>query len=356
MNGTQDSSVEELRRRSDQTRAELTATIQGLKDKVGDTASDLKAAISPANIKNEIKTYVRDQGESIVQSAQRKVQDNPLQALAIGAAVAYPAWGLLRSVPAPLLMIGAGLWLTSSKGRQAVVDVSATVSDAMDRGTAAAGEYAGRLQSEVTDQIQAAGETLSGLADDAASRATAFTDKVRGKARDLRDAVSAGSDAALDSIKSATAEVTGNAGDTLADAGRTIARSQHNVVQTAKDSQSFALDMIDKNPLLVAGIGIAIGAFIAGALPKSDVEDRVLGQPSDDLKNKARDAASAGFDQAKDLASGVASDIAAAFSKEGLDGASIKETITSAAQGVKSLVDRGVDTALGADRSQTRTN
>ena len=355
MNATQDS-VEELRRRSDQTRAELTATIQGLKNKVGDTASDLKAAISPANIKHEIKTYVRDQGESIVQSAQRKIQDNPLQALAIGAAVAYPAWGLLRAIPAPLLMIGAGLWLTSSRGKQAMVDVSATVSDAVDRGTTAAGEYAGRLQSEVTDQIQAAGKTLSGLADDAASRATALTDQVRGKAHDLRDAVSAGSDAVLGSIKTATAEVTGNAGDTLADAGRTLARAQHNVAQTAKDTQSFAMDMIENNPLLVAGIGIAIGAFIAGALPKSDIEDRVLGQPSDDLKSKARDAASAGFDQAKDLASGVASDVAAAFSKEGLDVSGIKDTVATAAQGVKSLVDRSVDTALGAERSQTRTN
>ena len=63
-----------------------------------------------------------------------------------------------------------------------------------------------------------------------------------------------------------------------------------------------------------------------------------------------------GIDQAKDLASGVASDVATAFSKEGLDGAAIKDTVTTAAQGVKSLLERSVDTALGADRSQTRTN
>ena len=355
MDAAKDYSVEELRRRSEQTRSELTATIQDLREKVGDTASELKSVVSPANIKHEIKTYIREQGESIVQFAQRKIQENPLQALAMGAAIAYPAWGLLRAIPAPLLMIGAGLWLTSAKGKQTVVDVSASVSDAVDKGTAVAGEYAGRLQTEVSDQIQYAGKALSDLTDEAAGRASDLTDQIRGKAHDLRDAVVSRSDAALRSIASTTSEVTGEAGNAVAKASDSFAKAQDNVTQTAKKTKNAAMDMIDKNPLLVAGIGIALGAFIAGALPKSDIEDRVLGQPSDDLKNKARDAASAGLDQAKDLASGVAADVATAFSREGLDTAAIKDAVANVGQGVKSLVDRNVDTALGVDRSSTRT-
>ena len=150
MNATQDVSVDELRRRSERTRADLTATVHELKDKVGDTANELKSAVSPANIKQEIKTYVREQGDSFVESARRKAQENPLQAIAVGAAIAYPAWGLLRAIPTPLLMIGAGLWLTSAKGKQTAMYVSANLADAVQRGTAIAGEYAKQLKGEIS--------------------------------------------------------------------------------------------------------------------------------------------------------------------------------------------------------------
>jgi hypothetical protein len=117
-------SVEELREDSERTREALASTIEELREKVGDTAAELKTLVSPTHIKQELKDYVRDERDSLYKSVQRKAQENPLQLAAVGAAIAYPAWGLLRAIPTPLLLISAGLFLTSKKGQKSARDVT----------------------------------------------------------------------------------------------------------------------------------------------------------------------------------------------------------------------------------------
>ena len=145
MPSTRESSLEELREESERNREALTATVGELREKVGDTASELKTLVSPAHIKQEIKDYVREERESLVKSVQRKAKENPLQLAAIGAAVAYPAWGLLRAIPTPLLLIGAGLFLTSKRGQQSAKDIKAKVDDVVQQGTERVTDLAGSI-------------------------------------------------------------------------------------------------------------------------------------------------------------------------------------------------------------------
>src|SRR5690349_1006256 len=115
-----DPSVAELRRQSEQTRSDLSRTVGELREKVSDTASELKTRVSPEYIKQEIKSYVREGQENLVQSVERKVRQNPLQAVAVGAAVAYPLFGILKAIPAPILLMGAGLWFAGKGGKRTV--------------------------------------------------------------------------------------------------------------------------------------------------------------------------------------------------------------------------------------------
>jgi len=48
---------------------------------------------------------------------------------------------------------------------------------------------------------------------------------------------------------------------------------------------------MENHPFVVAGLGLLAGAVIASALPVSEAENRVFGDTSDDLKNRARDVA-----------------------------------------------------------------
>jgi len=104
--------------------------------------------------------------------------------------------------------------------------------------------------------------------------------------------------------------------------------------------------LLDRNPLLVGGAGLAIGAFIAASLPPSDAENRMLGERSDDLKDKAIEAASQGFERARDVAVGTLDDVAAAAAHEGLNAEGLGKTVEGLTEGVKSVVDRGLKTAL----------
>jgi ElaB/YqjD/DUF883 family membrane-anchored ribosome-binding protein len=361
--GGRDASVEELRLRSDTARAELAGTVGELRNKISDTASEIKTMVSPSHIKQEIKTYIREEQESLRQSLERKVRENPLQAAAVGAAIAYPAWGLLRAIPAPLLLIGAGLWLTSSGGRKTLKQINATVADAAEQATARAADAADDIRGRIrqgadamTDALETAGQAVSSRADD-------LTHKARAAAHEMRDALVAKSSAAADGVTDAATGMTASATQAISQARDSVTQATHavsqakeqakqGVAQAAKKSQSAVMDFVDQNPLLVAGIGAAVGAFIAASLPPSDAENKLFGARADDLKDKARDAAAEGLEKAKDAAAGVAGDVAEAAARQGLDAAGMQKAVETVAGSLKSVADRGVRTALGENGSE----
>ena len=87
-----------LEREAEHTRADLIHTVD-----------ELHSRVSPQAIKEEVKAYARETGNDLIQSLERRALDNALQTIAIAAGVAYPAWRLLINIPAPILLIGAGL-------------------------------------------------------------------------------------------------------------------------------------------------------------------------------------------------------------------------------------------------------
>ena len=50
-------SVEELRRQTEQSRAELAATVEQLRARIADTAEDIRHKASPQHIKSEVADY-----------------------------------------------------------------------------------------------------------------------------------------------------------------------------------------------------------------------------------------------------------------------------------------------------------
>jgi hypothetical protein len=65
-------------------------------------------------------------------------------------------------------------------------------------------------------------------------------------------------------------------------------------------SSSRALfDFCREQPLVLAGIGVAVGAALGAMLPATEAEDRLMGEASDDLKEKAQDFAGEQIEKAK---------------------------------------------------------
>ncbi|TKV77727.1 hypothetical protein FDV58_29410 [Bradyrhizobium elkanii] len=123
----------------------------------------------------------------------------------------------------------------------------------------------------------------------------------------LREAGNAASDAlsgAADKVKSRF------------DQGATYARE--NLAQPGKEAitkaQSSLADMLERQPLVLGAVGLAIGAAIAGAFRASDIEDEWVGDLSDDVKadlNKRAGAVSQSLSEASDTLKAELSDTGA---------------------------------------------
>jgi hypothetical protein len=116
MTQTANPSLRELKRETEQTRAGLTQTVEQLRSSVTETASDIRHRLSPDAIKAEVADYVRSRGERLVDDITTAARRNPMQAVAVGASVAYPLFRLARAIPLPVLMVGAGMAVLAGFG------------------------------------------------------------------------------------------------------------------------------------------------------------------------------------------------------------------------------------------------
>jgi len=87
-------SLQQIRGETEQTRAQLTRTVEELRGTVTDTAADIKNRLRPSTIKTEVSGYIRNRGEQWLHDLTDAARRNPMQAVAVGTTVAFP---LIRS-------------------------------------------------------------------------------------------------------------------------------------------------------------------------------------------------------------------------------------------------------------------
>jgi hypothetical protein len=373
-------SLGELKRETEQTRAGLTQTVEQLRTSVSETASDIRQRLSPESIKAEVSDYVRSRGERLVEDVTAAARRNPMQAVAVGAGIAYPLLRLVRSIPMPVLLVGAGLFFAGSKtGQSAVQKASDVASDLSDEVSRRGHELSDRVGASVaaardaaTDAVGRAGEMMSTgvdrLRDSAGSVLNAQSDTVRDSAASLADTVSAkGRDlkgSVVDLAGSASERIRGIASDSSDAVQSTLVSTRDTAVETARNLRNRAsvasdragktvFETIEQNPLLVAGVGLLLGGLIASALPPSDLEDNLVGEASEAAKNRARDAASRGFDVAKDAAGEIFENVARQAGTEDLTSEGLDTAAKDIGQRVRRVAEAAVTTAFEPDNAST---
>jgi hypothetical protein len=122
------------------------------------------------------------------------------------------------------------------------------------------------------------------------------------------------------------------------------------VRETASDLTERAgktiFQTIEQNPLLVAGVGLLIGGMIASALPRSDIEDGLVGDASNAVKRHAQAAASHGLDVAKNAVCEVYDEAARQAEAEGLTSDGIGQSAQDLGQRVRRVAESAVTTAF----------
>jgi hypothetical protein len=108
------------------------------------------------------------------------------------------------------------------------------------------------------------------------------------------------------------------------------------VFDTARDGFS---ELFRAQPLALGAIGLAIGAGIAAALPKTDVEDAYLGEVSQTFKKQAAEIAGQQVNKATALASEVVEVASAEARKQGLTPDCAKAAVDDITERVGRVVD-----------------
>lgn len=381
MQPTTDRSLRELQRETEQTRAGLTHTVEQLKSSVTDTANEIRQRISPENIKAEVSDYVRSRGEAMLEDITSAARRNPMQAVAVGASLAYPLLRLARSIPVPILMVGAGLFFAGSKTGQSITqkasDMASDLTEDLGRRghdlTAQAGETvnslrgvgerAGEALSSGMDQIRRTATpvaTDTSLGDRLKNSATTLNDAITTRVVGVKDEATALATHAAESSRdllSGAVTATRNAASSATEAGFDAVRDVQDKASELSDraGKSF-LNTIQENPLLIAGVGLLVGGLIASALPKSELEEDLVGEAAAAAKRRASEVASKGFDAAKGVASEILENVARQACAEGLTPDKLDETAREIGQRVRRVAEGAVTTAFDPQKaSQSHT-
>jgi len=379
-------SLQQIKRETEQTRAGLTDTVEQLKTSVAETASDIRHRISPEAIKAEVSGYIKSRGEQLLNDVTSAARRNPMQAVAVGASVAYPLLRLARAIPLPVLMVGAGLFLagsktgqaTSQKASEVAADVPGEVArrpretgdrvqETASAARTSASEQFDRVSSAVADGTNQAREVADAagaavasnsqkIADGAGSAGAIISERANSLKDDgLRLAGSAA--ATVQDIATGATAAARSAANTVADTGMDAARTIRNKASDASDRAGKTIfQTIDQNPLLVAGVGLLVGGLIASALPRSEFEDDLVGDASTAAKRRAQAAASQGFDAAKTAVGQVYEETARQAEAEGLTTDGLGRAAQDISQRVRRVAETAVTTALAPSEQDHQPN
>jgi hypothetical protein len=391
--------LEEIRRDTERARAGLTETVGELRATVADTATDLRERYSPQAIKDDVSSYIKTRGEELADRVSDSIRNNPVQAVAVGATLAYPLLKIVRAIPTPVLMVGAGLYLAGSKSGQqltqrasdAAVDLAGEVerrarifgADAADTVEAAkdyasgaihaAGEAAtsranefrraavstaadlkqkgndfSRTVSGQADELNrsamAAGQAFAGEVDDVAHRGAGLADAVAGT---IREAAASVRDTA-NSVRDSTSDAAGRLRDRVSETADASLDAAARVRDRASDLGQRAgktfTETVSNNPLLVAGIGLVVGGLIASAIPRLRVEKQAFGDTSRRVREQAEDTVARGVEMVKQKGRDVYDSALGAAEDEGLTAEKVGDQVRDLGDRARKVAEAGVST------------
>jgi ElaB/YqjD/DUF883 family membrane-anchored ribosome-binding protein len=191
----------------------------------------------------------------------------------------------------------------------AAASVGDTAASAMQQARQGAREVGDRVSS-AADQVgqgaRAVGDRVSGAVDQVAQGAREVGHRVSGAAGEIAQGVR--------EVGEAAQEYSAAMGEQFVEStGRTRQQATRAARQVKEKAQSF----VEEQPLVVAAIGIAIGAAIAAALPSTKTEDELMGDTSDAVKETLGDVAAEQYEKAKDVAGSVAQQAKKVAEEEG---------------------------------------
>jgi hypothetical protein len=247
--------------------------------------------------------------------------------------------GAIRDNPVPAALIGAGLlWMFMGGASKTLLGgASRSLFSGLAHGAQQTGAAAYRGARGVGSMVA---EGASAIAETAGAAGSQAAGAMRNAADALSGAVSQTTSQATQMAKTGydvAGNVIGAADDSMSRHGSELSRQG---AESYKGFQQALAGMLEKQPLLLGAVGIAVGAAIAASVPASNVENRLMGDTADSLKDKAQELWSETSTRADLMAS------------KGLEEAKAQGlTPESAGQALRDVTEKAIGVAEAATRS-----
>ena len=224
----------------------------------------------------------------------------------------------------------------------------AAYNDKLDAESGRSSNAAADAKNRAQDAAASAKDTAQGARDAMREGAADLKAKADGALTSAKDGLSARADAARDRVDAlqrrlsqGTEELSEAARERVLVAREKALAAQGSMTRAQRRGADAAADFYDDYPLAAGALAVAVGAAIAGAMPRTQMEDEMMGEQSDALIDEAERI----FAEEKAKAREVA---ATAVSEAKAVGAETKAKLDSSAPGTKSAEEAVVDEAKSA--------
>jgi hypothetical protein len=254
---------------------------------ISELIDELRNKVTPGEVIDQLFGW--DEGHEVARNFGRQVTNNPLPLALIGTGVAWLMFsdGSQRRNGNANARTGSGAMENIKSGARSAA-----------QGVSSAADYA----SSTADSI---GSTMSGTGAKLSSAAGAALDSAKQTVSAVSSSAQSAYGQAKDSVAAATESV-GAASDRVASTASAVWDKTTGLTQSATDTvrqTGTNLGRIaQEQPLLVAGLGFALGMALGSVLPTTEAENSLLGEQADAVKQKAGELAGEGYEKAKAVA------------------------------------------------------
>ncbi|WP_022708519.1 DUF3618 domain-containing protein [Paracoccus zeaxanthinifaciens] len=283
---------------TDQSSAEIQREIETERKEMNQTLSELTNRLSPDHLIREVSDHFRQHGGEITRSVSESVKQNPLALALTGVGLSWLILGQNRSQQAAAPAVGHASTGTTRVGN-VPSDATLTQRPAYPSWAQSSpitghdSDEPGRL-SRAKDGLASGKDKLSEHVGSAKDGIVAGRDKIADHAGAVRDRASGLLDQGRDSLSDTrerlakgTEHLSNEARERVIAARERALAAQQSVGDQARRGGTEISNYYDQQPLIFGALAVAVGAALAGSLPRTRYEDEYLGQHSDQLIDEA---------------------------------------------------------------------
>ena len=230
--------------------------------------NDLQDRLTPGQVFDEALTYAKGGSATFARAFSNAVRENPFPALLIGTGC--------------MLFMSEKMGITKSKTAGRYTGSFAATTDT---------DHGPSIGERAKEKVHGAADTVKQGFAAVGDRLQDTSERVRETAQEMGEGVAE----AAERVKQRTQSVAERLTDTAVQTGEQARIAAHQVKEKANT-------LLHEQPMLMAGIGLALGAAIAALIPVTRAENRLMGETSERIKRRVRDTAAQQFEAAKESA------------------------------------------------------